>query len=229
MPKEKDYSGFERCGHCGNTAPMEIVARYSQVSEAWDEKMSFSWNEGDVHEWLLCPACKLVTYRMYFWHDATMDPGDIEYETLYPAPARELLGLPPQVKRGYEAALRVRNIDPNAYAVLVGRVLELVCTDRAAEGRSLAQKLAYLAKRGEIPQNLVGCARHLKDLRNVGAHAVLGELTRHELPILDDLARSILEYVYTAPELASRAEKRLRELAEGKRPPDTSTPSKADA
>jgi len=120
--------------------------------------------------------------------------------------------LPKQVRAAYEAALRIRGIDPNAFAVLLGRVLDHVCQDRGAGGKTLNERLNELAARGEIPQNLADMAHRLRDLRNVGAHADLGELTATEIPILDDLCRAILEYVYSAPELISRVERRLNEL-----------------
>jgi hypothetical protein len=105
-----------------------------------------------------------------------------------------------------------KNISPNAYGVLLGRVLELVCEDRQAKGDSLHKKLQDLSTRGEIPTKLVDVARSLKDLRNVGAHASLGNLTADEVPILEDLTRAILEYVYGAPALAEAAVKRLNTL-----------------
>jgi hypothetical protein len=95
-------------------------------------------------------------------------------------------------------------------------MLELVCLDRKADGNFLGNKLANLAAMGEIPDKLVNVANGLKDLRNVGAHAALGELTEAELPILDQLTRAILEYVYSAPFLAQKAEERLRKLREVK-------------
>ena len=52
-----------------------------------------------------------------------------------------------------------RNIDANAFAVLLGRVLELVCVDRNAVGNSLHKKLQDLATKGEIPAKLVDVAQ----------------------------------------------------------------------
>jgi len=106
----------------------------------------------------------------------------------------------------------VRNIDANAYGVLLGRILELVCQDPNAIGKYLANKLGDLASKGEIPDRLVGVANGLKDLRNVGAHPTLGELTAVELPILDRLCRAILEYVYSAPYIANQAENCFQQL-----------------
>jgi hypothetical protein len=110
------------------------------------------------------------------------------------------------------AALKVKPIDSNAFAVLLGRVLELLCIDRKAIGKTLDNKLSDLATKGEIPSKLVDVAHNLRKFRNIGAHADLGELTAKEVPILDDLCRATLEYVYTAPHLAQNAENAVKAL-----------------
>jgi hypothetical protein len=207
--KEKHFTSSIKCGHCQNETHMEIVSDYSNV-EAHDEHDTY-WEAGPVYEICKCPACDKVSFRRYFYHDG-MDPSEAEYVTLYPRTKKGLRGLPPKIHTAYEAAEKVRNIDANAYGVLLGRVLDLVCEDRKASGDTLDQKLKSLAKNGEIPSKLVDVAAGVRKLRNVGAHANLGELTEAELPVLDDLTRAILEYVYSAPLLATEAEKRLAEL-----------------
>lgn len=92
------------------------------------------------------------------------------------------------------------------------RVLDFVCEDRQASGDTLDKKLKSLAGNGEIPSKLVDVAAGIRKLRNIGAHANLGELTEAELPVLGDLTRAILEYVYSAPSLAAEAEARLASL-----------------
>jgi len=108
--------------------------------------------------------------------------------------------------------MKVKAVDSNAFGVLIGRTIEMVCVDRDASGRFLSDKLTSLAKKGEIPDKLVRVASVLNKLRNVGAHAELGELTTDEVPILDDLCRALLDYVYTAPFLAQKAEDALNAL-----------------
>jgi hypothetical protein len=73
-----------------------------------------------------------------------------------------------------------------------------------------------LAKKNEIPDKLVKVSHSLRELGNVGAHAILGELTGDETPIIDDLCRALLDYVYTAPHLAQQAEDRVKELKKRK-------------
>jgi hypothetical protein len=163
---------------------------------------------------LLCLVCKEVTLWKYFDADY-MHWEDFKVETLYPSAILKLSGLPPQIQQTYEIALKVRVIDANAYAV-IGRILEMICENRQANGKDLYRKLSDLAKKGEIPNKLVKVADSLRQLRNVGAHASLGELTREKILILDDLYRAILEYIYNAPYLAKKAEQRLNRLKEMK-------------
>jgi hypothetical protein len=220
------FSGTLKCGHCGNRAPQAIVAQHADYTQ--HEQQGVEWNESKHYELLQCPACSGVTLRTFFWHDGYMDEAEgPTYDVLYPSERPKPRGLPGSVAADYEAAQRVKHLSPNAYGVLLGRVLELVCVDRNAKGRSLHEKLKDLATKGEIPAKLVDVAQSLKDLRNVGAHAALGDLTPGEVPILEDLTRAILEYVYSAPALAEAAVKSLagmkkkREKAGPTSEPDT--------
>jgi len=196
---------------------MEIVALYSQVAdyEAPDPRSHVHWQAGDIYELLLCPACNQVLLRSTYYHDG-YDPEVMEYKILYPTDATAPEGLPQSIARAYEAARKVRSIDANAYAVLLGRVLELVCEDRQATGSNFYRKLEDLAAKGEIPEKLVSVGHGLRNFRNVGAHAALGDLTSAEAPILDALTRAILEYVYSAPLLAQKAEQRLDQLRQAR-------------
>jgi len=207
------FTPLRKCEHCENRAPMLIGSLYSQVEthEAYSGQLSHYWEEGYIHEILECPACKGIILRRYYYHDQT-DPEGGEWQTLYPIAEGLMDGLPQPVERAYQSARRVRNVDPNAFGVLLGRVLDAICTDRGAEGNSLYKRLEFLANRGDIPQNLVDIAHSLRQLRNVGAHADFGELTPKEIPLLDDLTRAILEYVYRAPLLGKRAAEQVEKL-----------------
>lgn len=164
-------------------------------------------DQGYAYKLLLCLACKKVTLRESFEHDS-MDPEDVKIETLYPPQGVKLLYLPSSIQKAYEAALKARAIDANAYAILLGRMLEIVCEDQKVKGKSLYDKLKALAEMDKIPSNLVGVAHGLRMLRNIGVHEPLEGLSSDEIPILDDLSRAILEYIYIAPTLARQAEER---------------------
>lgn len=213
--KEKRFTGLFKCDHCGNTSHMEIVAVFSQVEGCCDESSGISWEAGPVWEILLCPACSDVILQKTHYHDG-FGPEEWQREMLYPAKTKSIIGLPKEVNMAYGAAFKVRNIDPNAYAVLLGRVLDKVCLDRKAEGKSLSEKLQYLAQQGEIPNRLAEMAHQLRQLRNIGAHADLGDLTTNEIPVLSSLCNAILEYVYTAPALIEQVKKHLEQLKTNK-------------
>jgi hypothetical protein len=88
---------------------------------------------GDVtwtRYWLLhcCPACSEPTLSSTWWSDELSDPED-ESKIIYPSP-RDNSALPPAVRQAYEAALRVKKIDPGLYAVGIRRMLEAVCNDQ---------------------------------------------------------------------------------------------------
>lgn len=212
MAEEARYSGRIKCGHCGNEAPMRIGATFSQVKSYEETGTGYPWEAGPIHELLTCPACEGVTLRRYYWHDH-FEPDDITMEIVYPTATSAVpTGLPVTIQQEFEAALRVRSVSPNAYGVLLRRLLELVCNDRGAEKGDLSARLKELSARNEVPERLVQVAKKLQELRHVGAHAWVGELSPAEVPILDSLCRAILEYVYSAPHLVKQAEERLNQL-----------------
>lgn len=209
--KKKHFREEIRCGHCGNTAPMEVTASLSHVESNRGSRDEIPWEGGPVHELLVCPACHDVTLRRYYWHDA-LEPEDVHPAIVYPRGAGVPLGLPHAIQREFEAALRVRTVSPNTYGVLLGRLLELVCDDRGAVKSGIGTRLKSLSDRSEIPSKLVDMAQRLQDLRNVGAHAWVGDLTSAEIPILDSVCRAILEHVYSAPHLVEQAEERIKKV-----------------
>jgi hypothetical protein len=212
MTNEKTYRKVT-CPHCGNVAPMDLRQTYSEV-QSYEEDQGPHYEAGDVYEILKCPACNDIVFRKYFWNDGYMEDCDydVQYEMLFPLSKKIPLGLPPNILKEYEAANKVRKVSSNAFGVLIRRVLEMVCVDRKATGDSLYKQLKHLSSNGEIPSKLVDVATHIKDLGNVGAHATLGNLTDAEVSILDDLCRAILEYVYSAPHLAQKAQNSLQAL-----------------
>jgi hypothetical protein len=122
------------------------------------------------------------------------------------------IGLPENILKAFKAAEKIKTIDVNAYVILLRRLLELVCLDRSARGNTLAAMLADLSSRREIPDKLVNVAKGLKDFGNIGAHARIGELSENEIPIVTALCTAILEYIYSAPHLATIAELKLKAI-----------------
>jgi hypothetical protein len=167
---------------------------------------------GTTYQVLKCHVCPDVTVRSFYWHDDMPPELPVDFKILFPSDPKMPIGLPESIEKAFRAAIKVRSVDANAFGVLIGRVMDMVCRDRGAEGRFLGNKLADLAAKGEVPQKLVEVAEKLTKLRNVGAHAELGELTPREVPIVEDLCRALLDYIYTAPHLAMRADETLTSI-----------------
>ena len=159
-----------------------------------------------------CASCSKIFVTSFYYDERFLDePLDIE--TLYPKKRVGIpRGLPEHIEDEYIAAQRIRDASPNAYGVLLGRILELVCLDKGIKDGKLESSLKKLAAAEKIPDQVLQVAKKLNVFRHAGAHATVGELSRAEVPILDDLCNAVLEYVYTAPWLISRAESGLANL-----------------
>lgn len=188
---------------------MELVTSYSKTEE--HSHADLSWSAGPIYELLMCSACDGVILRRYFYHELR-DADDWLLEILYPEPMSVPLGLPDKIATAYREALNLKRADPNAYAVGLGRVLELICHDRGAKRGRLFDRIKDLGDKGQLPLSLLELAHDLRNYRNIGAHPRLDQLAASDIPFLDNLCRLILEYLYTAPQLSSAAKERLAEI-----------------
>jgi hypothetical protein len=207
-----DLSKLTSCGHCGNVAKMEVLGSVKDTSVETDNEGIYEYEAGTIYEILKCPACKKDNVVCFGWWDGIESEEEIEYKFLYPLDKDTPLGLPTKILNAYKAAEKVKTIDVNAYAILMRRLLELICIDRKAKGNTLAVMLKDLSNKNEIPAKLVDVANGLKNFGNIGAHAKIGELSEEEIPILSALITAILEYIYSAPFLASSAEEKLKTI-----------------
>lgn len=210
-----------KCPHCHNKGPMKVLKiahATQQFQEGEDDDWHrIEWEAGYVYWVLQCFSCSNVVFERQAVH-TEIDPEGIEgpFDILYPQPIEQPAGLPQEIAKAYDAALAVRHIDSNAFATLLGRVLDLVCIDRKARGDKLFHRIKDLADRGELPGSVADVAHRLRDLRNIGAHANLGELSTDDIPLLESLCKAILVYIYTAPALVSAAQKRLKDIKHAK-------------
>ncbi len=202
------------CGHCSNISAMEILGQVTErLTKDVDDDLHGPFPEEiNYFAVLICPACKKKNIVEYYWNDFMESDDDLTYTVLYPADRDFPIGLPDSIGPAFRAAEKVRFIDVNAYAILMRRLLELVCLDRKAKGKTLALMLNDLATKKEIPDKLVKVAGGLRIFGNIGAHAGAGELSENEIPIVFSLTRAILEYIYSAPYLAKLAEEKLKEI-----------------
>lgn len=190
---------------------MEVVDTMRDVISEGGDDMGY-WEHGDIYRLLKCPNCRKVNITTYSWHDAMDEDDVITEKTIYPQHQDFPVGLPDKILGSLTSAEKVKPIDVHAYALLLGRTLELVCHDRGAKSGTLYPMLEELAKKGDIPEKLVKVASGLRNFRNLGAHAGMGDLSEKELPIVRALLDAILTYIYSAQHLADLAEEKLARI-----------------
>ena len=177
-----------QCGHCGKKAVFEVRAEVGQygtdAEKTFDEEVTrITWRL------LECTFCREPTLEQSSIHyviryDPATNIGKYEVSTadktiVYPDVKMKepLTNLPQAVEKKYLAALKVQNIEPSACAVLAGKTLEAVCNHENAQGRTLSDKLNNLVDSDRIPKTLAEMAHQLRQIRNLGAHDVDGEVT----------------------------------------------------
>jgi Domain of unknown function (DUF4145) len=184
------------CGHCGFAGPIKHKGDVIVHQEV----------EGDFHRggivWstivsvYVCPKCEEPTVWQYIWtRDLFEQHGD---RRLY-ATLRDNSPVPSRVRARLDEALRIKTISPSYYAVSIRRMLETVCNEEGASGRDLFQKLDDLVSKQRIPAQLADVAHQLRELGNLGAHDADVEISPEDVPVIEDLADAILEYLYRAP------------------------------
>ena len=207
-----------KCGHCQNLANCKVRASYEyEDDDEYDSRYiyTFKWHI------LQCPACSRPLFLETVKTSAIFADEEpfLKEKVLFPLERNlgYLGAVPDDVRRSYEAALKVQNIEPNAFAVLVGRTLEIICRQEKASGKRLMDKLDFLANSGRIPQVLAQMSQNLRLLRNLGAHIDEDgdEVDKKDIPFIIEFVDAILEYLYIAPIKISRIEKRIKRKQSG--------------
>lgn len=174
------------------------------------------YTEHDFYVWnlLMCPVCRKPILEEQFSSTFEQDENGwpLHVRILHPVGEISLDGLPETVQKEYIAAIRIRHINPNAFAVLLGRLLDVVCLDRGAPGDNLLSRINHLAKTDEIPNRLAEMAHQIRALRNIAAHADLGNLEQADVVVLTEFCEAILEYVYRAPKKLQIVQKRISSI-----------------
>lgn len=196
------------CYHCGNRTQMLLLSDYK---DAWEEKGLAIWG---YNQYLLykCPVCLEVTLEnVSFLNEDIICLGYTDYEQknayenakikriLYPQHSFEVENIPEKVRGSFEAALKIRRIEPNTCAVAIRRTLEMMCKDKNAEGKTLERKLSYLAINGVLPEILQEAAYIIRKLGNTAAHANDEEVSYELANQMVKFTEAILDYVYVIP------------------------------
>jgi hypothetical protein len=186
------------CPHCGNRAPQRLIHRQRYLERSWYT----ATGEEDRDPWstfvVVCETCgHILLYENLA--DLLEDDEFGKAELEYPKAGRLSAGVPKTICEVYDEAARIRETAPNAFAVQIRRALEALCEDRAAKGRSLAEKLKDLSAKAEIPPVLAEMTDVLRLIGNVGAHGIGESVHPLQASAIDEFFKAVIEYVYVAP------------------------------
>jgi hypothetical protein len=187
------------CPHCGNKAAQNLVFSHEYEGEGYDAKGAKTDEvPPSIYYVAVCSTCDdLSVYNSF-----VDSPGPEEFSDatlVYPKPKEFEESVPDAVREAYTEASRIREIAPNAYAVMLRRSLEALCDDRGVSQGSLQQRLGELVKRGELPPTLAEMTFILRILGNAGAHHGGRAITIPMTWEMEDFFRAVVEYVYIAP------------------------------
>lgn len=196
------------CAHCGFDGDLEhkgnvIAEHHASYAENYGE---YVWDR--IWSLLRCPRCERPTLQTYVWSDDFSDPGDTETTQLYPASV-DNASLPPSVQKQLDIALRVKSLEAGLYAVAIRRLLEAVCQEENAAGATLYEQIDALVEAGRLPHVFERMATQLRKLGNLGAHVLDAEVEASDVPLIEEFANMLLEYLYRAPAKVDALEKAL--------------------
>jgi hypothetical protein len=216
-PKESELL---ECATCGNVAPHSLTYRYEAktlVDELEDGTYVF-----EPFTWLsyVCGTCAAL--NLYGDHLQLNEDPFVEKKLknfrLYPKgssilPESHMLSpkdpIPYQILNLYEEVWAIRYRAPSAFIGQIRRLLEYICDDQGATGRTLFKKLEHLAEKGVFPGHIENITEMLRLVGNLGAHATGARLDQWDAAHIDDFFRFVVEYVYIAPAKLKRMRERL--------------------
>lgn len=195
------YEHGINCPHCNNLSTHNILCTESVSEDLYDETGEFV-HRGEFYYMLThCKSCNDVV--LFVNSDLNDFPQSIHgANVLYPS-QKKLDGIPDAIRKTYEEAKKVKKRSSMAFVVLIRKVLELICEDKQADGRTLHDKISFLATKEIIPEKIYEMARAIKYFGNMGAHDYI-EIDYSDVEIIDDLIVVFIEYVYIAPMKLSR-------------------------
>ena len=199
---DKEYK-LQTCYHCGNQGlmPIEHLHSYDYGGPEFDSGGNCIGRELEERfEWymLSCPVCHKVTLREEYTNECFGD-CDTMIETLYPKSTIDYTGVPENIKTAFESALKVKNIDPAICSLALRRVLEAICKEKGANGKTLELMIADMIERGILPHMFDDACWIVRQLGNSAAHGDNAKFTVYQVDQTIDFMQNILNYLYSLP------------------------------
>ena len=199
---DKDYK-LQTCYHCGNKGlmPIEHMHSHDYGGPEFDSVGNCVGRElEEQFKWYLlsCPVCHKVTLREEYTNECFRD-YDTTIETLYPKTTIDYTGVPENIKTAFESALKVKNIDLAICSLALRRVLEAICKEKGANGKTLELMISDMINRGILPQMFDDACWIVRQLGNSAAHVDSAKFTVYQVDQTIDFMQNIISYLYSLP------------------------------
>ena len=216
--KDKNLGQVHRvpCLRCAGRTDHVIVSAYQVRGDEESGNWSFSW--GEDHQIIQCQGCKSISFRLAKSnsedrvHDEQGDEIYPEEVTLYPARIEglkhldgDLVYLPNQIRRIYEETTKALvNEQPVLAGIGLRALVESLCKDNNAEGRSLAGKIDDLVNLQILTPNDASILHSIRTLGNDAAHEAKPH-NEMQLQLAITVVENLLRSVYILPVKANAA------------------------
>lgn len=210
LDKTKDKIRKIVCNRC-DTETNHIVC--SSVESNWGNE---DIQGTDTHEIIRCSGCNSISFRASSVNSEDFDVDDeghycaLETEQIYPnrlmgrTALNEIYSLPDKVRLIYKethAALCTK------LKILAGvgirALIEAVCLEEAAKGRTLEKKIDDLVLKDVLTKRSAAVLHRTRLLGNQAAHEIK-IATDDELDVAFDIVENLLETVYIIPKKVER-------------------------
>lgn len=190
------------CDHCGNITFQHILA--IEVVRKGDIASTFTFAR--------CTICDGIILRKHpgDWNapvhmGESTRPVDEGAEQLWPPALGLTSEVPDRIRSIYDEARLVKKQSPSSFVVQIRRAFEAVASDMDAEGRTLHAQIQTMITDGRLPSVFAEMTNIARMIGNLGAHDAERDVTPVEASASDDFFRAVVEYLYIAPALVSKA------------------------
>lgn len=203
------------CYHCGNRVPQMCVG-HNRGKELFEQMDGHRFNEDFDYFFYQCPTCDGISIYGDFSRYSSKD--SMEKCRIYPVGDRLLPQvhriasvncLPEAVYKGYQEIWPLKQISPGAFVAQIRRVLEVICRDKNAKGKTLFEMLQDLEIRGILPGHFSTMSALIRRIGNLGTHVDDYAIDVWDAELIDDFFLLIIDYVYVVPSRIERINQRL--------------------
>jgi hypothetical protein len=191
------------CLACRRKTWHEVVAE----TVTGEDDHESGWFTSEKFQVVRCCGCEIHSYRTTY-EDASWGPDDVPNEALWPPRTRKRAALkrshqlPPPLLRVYrETNTALSSEQPILAAVGIRALVEAICKQKRARGKTLKARIDDLAVRGVLTNAQTRVLHKTRFLGNKAAH----EASPADEKVLEaamQIAEHMLTAVYLLPKLA---------------------------